>query len=277
MTNYGFKNIQVPGETRTCDIHLIYNSKRAMLNSREDIMKGVEAFRKVDFVVTHAYVPNAMAMYSDIVLPICTPWEGVGRIAADGSRDAVVFQQPVCAPLFESRSDQEIVARPHEALRHPGRSCSAGARSSSCSIRYVAPRSLAKMARPQKRSLPSHRRTSTPGASRARPRRGKYPLAAALGRRHLHRRPQGGRQLRLCRLPRLRERSREQPAAQFRKRQVRDLLPKGLGGHFRTLGVRGRSSHSAIRREGRRLRGHLLRFRGRRERASTPTQMFNPR
>ena len=51
MTNYGFKNIQVPGETRTCDIHLIYNSKRAMLNSREDIMKGVEAFRKVDFVV----------------------------------------------------------------------------------------------------------------------------------------------------------------------------------------------------------------------------------
>ncbi len=109
MTNYGFKNIQVPGETRTCDIHLIYNSKRAMLNSREDIMKGVEAFRKVDFVVTHAYVPNAMAMYSDIVLPICTPWEGVGRIAADGSRDAVVFQQPVCAPLFESRSDQEIV------------------------------------------------------------------------------------------------------------------------------------------------------------------------
>ena len=67
-------------------------------------------------------------------------------------------------------------ARPHEALRHPGRSCSAGARSSSCSIRYVAPRSLAKMARPQKRSLPSRRRTSTPGASRARPRKASIRL-----------------------------------------------------------------------------------------------------
>lgn len=109
MMNYGFKNIQVPGEKRTCDIHLIYNSGRAMLNSREDVLKGVEAFRKVDFVVTHAFVPNAMAMHSDIVLPVSTPWERVGRVAADGSRDAVVFQQAVCEPLFESRSDQEIV------------------------------------------------------------------------------------------------------------------------------------------------------------------------
>ncbi|MEC4183544.1 molybdopterin-dependent oxidoreductase [Adlercreutzia sp. R21] len=109
MLNYGFANLEPIGEKRPCDIHLIYNAGREMLSSRENILKGVEAFRKVDFVVTHAWVPNAVSMYSDIVLPISTPWERAGRIAADGTRDAVVIQPPVCEPLFEAKSDQDIV------------------------------------------------------------------------------------------------------------------------------------------------------------------------
>lgn len=109
MSNYGFKNIQPVGEKRTCDIRLIYNAGRSMLVSRENVMRGVEAFRKVDFVVTHAYTPEPKALYADIVLPITTPWEGVGRVAADGMRDACVFQQGIVDPLFEARSDQEII------------------------------------------------------------------------------------------------------------------------------------------------------------------------
>lgn len=109
MTNYGFKNIEPIGEKRACDIHLIYNAGRSMLVSRENVLRGVEAFRKVDFVVTHAYAPEPKAMYADIVLPITTPWERCGRVAADGMRDGCVFQQAIVDPLFEARSDQDII------------------------------------------------------------------------------------------------------------------------------------------------------------------------
>lgn len=108
MTNYGFTNLEVPGEKRTCDIHLIYSAGRALLGSRENIMRGVEAFRKVDFVVSHSYAPNATALYSDIVLPINTPWEREGRIDAGGNRDTLIYQQAVLEPLYESQSDQWI-------------------------------------------------------------------------------------------------------------------------------------------------------------------------
>lgn len=109
MPGYGFDNLQPIAEKRTCDIHVIYTSGMAWLGSRENINKGIEAYRKVDFVVTHAWAPNPMAMYADIVLPVTTPWERAGRISADGGRDTITLAQPVCEPLYEARSDQDIV------------------------------------------------------------------------------------------------------------------------------------------------------------------------
>lgn len=109
MMNYGFeKNKSKKAEKRTCDIHMIYSAGRSLLNSREDILSGVEVFRKMDFVVSHAWAPTAEAMYADIVLPITTPWERPGRIKADGIRDGIVLQRQVIEPLFEAKSDQDI-------------------------------------------------------------------------------------------------------------------------------------------------------------------------
>ena len=66
-------------------------------------------FRKVDFVVAHAWAPNPPSIYADIVLPVTTPWERAGRISADGGRDTITLAQPVCDPLYEARSDQDVV------------------------------------------------------------------------------------------------------------------------------------------------------------------------
>ena len=110
MPGYGFDNLQPIAEKRACDIHVIYHAGGlSWLGSRENILKGIEAYRGVDFVVTHAWAPNPMALYADIVLPVTTPWERAGRISADGARDTITLSQPVCEPLYEARSDQDVV------------------------------------------------------------------------------------------------------------------------------------------------------------------------
>lgn len=109
MPGYGFDNLEAIAEKRECDIHVIYSAGMSWLGSRENILKGVEAYRSVDFVVSHAWAPNPMSLYADIVLPVTTPWEKPGRISADGGRDTITLAQQVCEPLYEARSDQEVI------------------------------------------------------------------------------------------------------------------------------------------------------------------------
>ena len=66
---------QLEGEEREIDVRCIYNYSLNMLSRTEDQIKGIEAYRKMDFVVTHALTFNPNAQYSDIVLPVCSPWE----------------------------------------------------------------------------------------------------------------------------------------------------------------------------------------------------------
>ena len=55
------------GEDRTCDIHCIVNmDEHAYLQTGPNMKKGIEAHRKVDFVVSSAQFLNAPAKYSDI-------------------------------------------------------------------------------------------------------------------------------------------------------------------------------------------------------------------
>lgn len=104
-----------PGEQRTIDIRMIYNEMSAGLQTRPASMRGIEAFRKVDFVVSHDMFLTTNARYSDIVLPVTSQWETWNNTCL-GSREARYFPRQICEPLFECKSDVDIAKALMERL-----------------------------------------------------------------------------------------------------------------------------------------------------------------
>ena len=70
--------------------------------------KGIEAHRKVEFVVTHSHFLTTNAKYSDIVLPVTTQWERYGYLK--GNREILIWAGQVNEPLFEAKDDIWIAA-----------------------------------------------------------------------------------------------------------------------------------------------------------------------
>jgi anaerobic dimethyl sulfoxide reductase subunit A len=71
------------GRDIECDIHCITNvDEHAYLTTGPNLSKGIEAHRKVDFVVSKAQFMTTPAKYSDIILPVTTYWERPGGIAS---------------------------------------------------------------------------------------------------------------------------------------------------------------------------------------------------
>lgn len=89
------------------DIHVIYHSHSATLNQTNNVNKGIEAHRKVDFVVTNHYTFTPECQYSDVVLPVTTPWEKEGEVL-QGNREAIIWTEKVIEPYFESKDDAWI-------------------------------------------------------------------------------------------------------------------------------------------------------------------------
>lgn len=94
-------------EKKPIDIRMIYHSHSSTLNQTNNINKGIKAHRKVDFVVTHQYVLNPNAAYSDLVLPITTEWERYGSLHK-GNREILIWASQVIEPLFEAKDDSWI-------------------------------------------------------------------------------------------------------------------------------------------------------------------------
>lgn len=96
------------GRDIECDIHCITNvDEHAYLTTGPNLSKGIEAHRKVDFVVSKAQFMTTPAKYSDIILPVTTYWERPGGIAGSNKEWINVYSK-VTDPLFESKTDQEI-------------------------------------------------------------------------------------------------------------------------------------------------------------------------
>ncbi|BAK44192.1 molybdopterin-dependent oxidoreductase [Eggerthella sp. YY7918] len=98
---------KAPGEIRDIDIHVIYHGGGAALQTTDAMSEGIEAHRKVDFVVSHAQFVTTNALYSDIILPVTTLWERPGGLLV-GNREMLIMHTQVTEPLFESQSDQWI-------------------------------------------------------------------------------------------------------------------------------------------------------------------------
>jgi anaerobic dimethyl sulfoxide reductase subunit A len=97
-------------DLRPLDLRLLYSGGDTnLLGSRQEFQKGVKAFRKMECVVTHAQFLTTTAKYSDIVLPVTTPWERFGWIQGSfANREALFFGSRVVEPLFEARDDMWI-------------------------------------------------------------------------------------------------------------------------------------------------------------------------
>ncbi|HWI63390.1 MAG TPA: molybdopterin-dependent oxidoreductase [Symbiobacteriaceae bacterium] len=89
------------------NIQMIYHGGGATLQTREGMTKGIEAHRKVEFVVTQGHFMTTNAMYSDLVLPATTPWESEGGLLT-GQREILIYYTRITQPLFEAKSDQWI-------------------------------------------------------------------------------------------------------------------------------------------------------------------------
>jgi anaerobic dimethyl sulfoxide reductase subunit A len=86
-------------------------------NCGPDILKGIEAHRAVDFVLSCALTMDTRSTYADIVLPAATPWEmGATPLMSKFNREALIANQKITDPIFDTRSDTLIEMGIAEAL-----------------------------------------------------------------------------------------------------------------------------------------------------------------
>jgi anaerobic dimethyl sulfoxide reductase subunit A len=91
-----------------CDIKMISHlGLGAALNQATNLVRGIEAHRKVEFVVTSSSFYTTNAKYSDVVLPVTTLWERDGGTTS-GNPEMLIWYSKVVEPQFESKDDQWI-------------------------------------------------------------------------------------------------------------------------------------------------------------------------
>ena len=97
-------------DIRPLDIRLMYHGGDTnILGSRQGLLRGIQAFRKMECVVTHAQFLTTTAKYSDIVLPVTTQWERYGWLQTNlNNREVLYMGSQVVEPLFEAKDDMWI-------------------------------------------------------------------------------------------------------------------------------------------------------------------------
>jgi anaerobic dimethyl sulfoxide reductase subunit A len=99
------------GEWKDINIQLIYHGGSAKLQTADGMTKGIEAHRKVEFVVSHSQILTTNSKYADVVLPVTTNWEREGGAVSGANREIGFFWgSQVTPPLFEAKDDMWIAA-----------------------------------------------------------------------------------------------------------------------------------------------------------------------
>jgi thiosulfate reductase/polysulfide reductase chain A len=74
--------------------------------SLSDRGKTLEAFKKLDLIVSIDIIPNDTSYYADVILPECTYLERYDPLSVVGNK--VFLRQPVIEPMYESKPGLEI-------------------------------------------------------------------------------------------------------------------------------------------------------------------------
>jgi len=101
-------------DVQDINIQMIVHDGSSSLNQKVGMTKGIQAHRKVEFVLSLNYVLNTNSSYSDIVLPVTTMWERAGYFK--GNREHLIWARKVVDPLFEAKDDDWIAAQLGEKL-----------------------------------------------------------------------------------------------------------------------------------------------------------------
>ncbi len=113
---YSWPDVVLNGRTSgyPTEIKAIYNTGTNYLNQGSDIKKNIDAFRKVDFVVTQDLFLTPTAGFSDIVLPVTTYLE---REDVPRPADNFLFYSgKAIEPLHECKNDYDIFCELSERL-----------------------------------------------------------------------------------------------------------------------------------------------------------------
>lgn len=90
------------------DLKMAYIAFGNPLNQLPNINKGVQALKKLEFIVVHELFMTATARFADILLPVSTNWErnDLSRPWTGGSY--FLYDNKVVEPLPEVKSDRDI-------------------------------------------------------------------------------------------------------------------------------------------------------------------------
>ena len=94
------------------DIKVLISETNNFLTSQANTNKGIQAFRKVDFVFASAYYMKMDAQYADVVVPVTTRWENLQGHLYSSMKDkenGYASRAPI-PRQGESRPDREIAA-----------------------------------------------------------------------------------------------------------------------------------------------------------------------
>jgi len=93
-----------------CNIQMIYvirgGTGSNSLNQVGGINKGIDAFRKVEFVCTNDIVLSTVSKYADVVLPAQTPWEDPYGGFLGLNVEGLLYYSQITEPLFEAKSEE---------------------------------------------------------------------------------------------------------------------------------------------------------------------------
>ena len=95
-------------DVQDVNIQMIMHDGSSALNQKVGMTKGIQAHRKVEFVLSLNYNMNTNCKYSDVVLPVTTMWERAGILRSN--RDHLIWARNVVAPMFEAKDDDWIAA-----------------------------------------------------------------------------------------------------------------------------------------------------------------------
>src|SRR5690606_19507015 len=104
------KYVAGKNDVRDINIQMIYHGGGATLQTRDGMTRGIEAHRKVEFVVSHSQILTTNSKYADIVLPVTTEWERFGTVSGANREIGFVWASQVTEPLYEAKDDIWIAA-----------------------------------------------------------------------------------------------------------------------------------------------------------------------
>ena len=92
-------------DMRDLNVQMIYHGGGAKLQTADAQVWGIEAHRKVEFVVSQSHFLTTNSKYSDIVLPATTMWERFGNVIGANREIGFIWSSQITEPLFEAKDD----------------------------------------------------------------------------------------------------------------------------------------------------------------------------